>query len=188
MLQLPRPRQARQHNSCCNSCCNSYPAQRSTPYMMLEAMTALLSLPRVISHRLRRSRMTVTRKRFSCSSCKQQQTQQAAEHARMSNSGPKQLCLAIKVMCGPASAAASVPGWCATLAFRHLAGSLAHDNKVTKVPCSFSTQTRHSILVGGHGCATNNMNTDSVRTSRPVCTCPTWPTSQDQPNSRACCH
>ena len=36
--------------------------------MMLEAMTALLSLPRVISHRLSRSRMTVTRKRFSCSS------------------------------------------------------------------------------------------------------------------------
>lgn len=36
--------------------------------MMLEAMTALLSLPRVISQRLRRSRMTVTRKRFSCSS------------------------------------------------------------------------------------------------------------------------
>ena len=36
--------------------------------MMLDAMTALLSLPRVISHRLSRSRMTVTRKRFSCSS------------------------------------------------------------------------------------------------------------------------
>ena len=36
--------------------------------MMLEAMTALLSLPRVISHRLSRSRMTVTRNRFSCSS------------------------------------------------------------------------------------------------------------------------
>ena len=35
---------------------------------MLEAMTALLSFPRVISHRLSRSRMTVTRKRFSCSS------------------------------------------------------------------------------------------------------------------------
>ena len=31
-------------------------------YMMLEAMTALLSLPRVTSHRLSRSRMTVTRK------------------------------------------------------------------------------------------------------------------------------
>ena len=36
--------------------------------MMLEAMTALLSLPRVISHRLSRSRMTVTRNLFSCSS------------------------------------------------------------------------------------------------------------------------
>ena len=37
--------------------------------MMLDAMTALLSFPRVTSQRLRRSRMTVTRKRFSCSSC-----------------------------------------------------------------------------------------------------------------------
>ena len=36
--------------------------------MMLEAMTALLSLPRVISHRFSRSRITVTRNRFSCSS------------------------------------------------------------------------------------------------------------------------
>lgn len=30
-------------------------------HMMLEAMTALLSLPRVTSHRLSRSRITVTR-------------------------------------------------------------------------------------------------------------------------------
>ena len=37
-------------------------------YMMLEAMTALLSLPRVISHRFSRSLMTVTRNLFSCSS------------------------------------------------------------------------------------------------------------------------
>ena len=37
-------------------------------HMMFEAITALLSFPRVISQRLRRSRMTVTRKRFSCSS------------------------------------------------------------------------------------------------------------------------
>lgn len=37
-------------------------------YMMLDAMTALLSFPRVISQRLSRSRITVTRNRFSCSS------------------------------------------------------------------------------------------------------------------------
>lgn len=36
--------------------------------MMLEAMTALLSFPRVISQRFSRSRMTVTRNLFSCSS------------------------------------------------------------------------------------------------------------------------
>lgn len=30
-------------------------------HMMLEAMTALLSLPRVISHKFNKSRMTVTR-------------------------------------------------------------------------------------------------------------------------------
>mmetsp|Transcript_31953 Transcript_31953/g.89467 ORF Transcript_31953/g.89467 Transcript_31953/m.89467 type:complete len:257 (-) Transcript_31953:1101-1871(-) len=39
-----------------------------TTYMMFDAMTALLALPLVISQRLRRSRITVTRKRFSCSS------------------------------------------------------------------------------------------------------------------------
>ena len=32
-------------------------------YMMLDAITALLSLPLVISHRFRRSRITVTRNR-----------------------------------------------------------------------------------------------------------------------------
>ena len=36
--------------------------------MMLDAMTALLSFPRVTSTRFSRSRITVTRKRFSCSS------------------------------------------------------------------------------------------------------------------------
>ncbi len=35
---------------------------RPFTHMMLEAMTALLSLPRVTSHRLSRSRITVTRK------------------------------------------------------------------------------------------------------------------------------
>mmetsp|Transcript_48320 Transcript_48320/g.114985 ORF Transcript_48320/g.114985 Transcript_48320/m.114985 type:complete len:234 (+) Transcript_48320:1624-2325(+) len=39
-----------------------------TTYMMLEAMTALLSFPRVISHSPSRSLMTWTRKRFSSSS------------------------------------------------------------------------------------------------------------------------
>lgn len=38
-------------------------------HMMLDAMTALLSFPRVISHRFSRSLITETRKRFSCSSC-----------------------------------------------------------------------------------------------------------------------
>lgn len=37
-------------------------------HMMLEAMTALLSFPLVISHRFSRSLMTVTRNLFSCSS------------------------------------------------------------------------------------------------------------------------
>ena len=36
--------------------------------MILDAMTALLSFPRVISHKFRRSLMTVTRNLFSCSS------------------------------------------------------------------------------------------------------------------------
>mmetsp|Transcript_2464 Transcript_2464/g.8866 ORF Transcript_2464/g.8866 Transcript_2464/m.8866 type:complete len:248 (+) Transcript_2464:2484-3227(+) len=39
-----------------------------TTYMMLLAITALCSLPRMISHRFSRSRITVTRKRFSWSS------------------------------------------------------------------------------------------------------------------------
>lgn len=39
-----------------------------TAHMMLEAMTALLSFPRMTSQRLSRSRMTVTRNLFSCSS------------------------------------------------------------------------------------------------------------------------
>ena len=39
-----------------------------TTYMMLEATTALLSLPRFISHSPSRSLITVTRKRFSSSS------------------------------------------------------------------------------------------------------------------------
>jgi len=44
-------------------------APKAPTHMMSAAMTALLSLPRVISHRFSRSRMTVTKKRFSCSSC-----------------------------------------------------------------------------------------------------------------------
>lgn len=52
-----------------------------TPYIMLDAMTALLSLPRVTSQRFSRSLMTVTRKRFSC----------AENSSSATNLGPK-LC------------------------------------------------------------------------------------------------
>jgi len=44
-----------------------------TMYMMLEAMTALLSLPRFISQRPSRSLMTVTRNLFSSSSSGERQ-------------------------------------------------------------------------------------------------------------------
>ena len=49
--------------------------------MMLEAMTALLSFPRVISHRLSRSRMTVTRNLFSCSSTMLPLMEPMAQHS-----------------------------------------------------------------------------------------------------------
>jgi hypothetical protein len=52
--------------------------------MMLEAMTALLSLPRVFSHRLSRSRMMVTRKRFSASSLKLPLMLPMAQHSVLS--------------------------------------------------------------------------------------------------------
>ena len=47
---------------------------------MLEAMTALLSLPLVISHRFSRSLMTVTRNRFSCSSSIEPLMEPIAQH------------------------------------------------------------------------------------------------------------
>lgn len=47
---------------------NASRTQGKRAHMMSEAMTALLSLPRVSSQRLSRSRMTVTRNLFSCSS------------------------------------------------------------------------------------------------------------------------
>lgn len=62
----------------------------SGTHMMLEAMTALLSLPRVISHRFSRSRMTVTKKRFSCSSCSHKQHTRARRHTTGHVSTPQQ--------------------------------------------------------------------------------------------------
>jgi hypothetical protein len=154
----------------------------------------LLSLPRVISHRLRRSRMTVTRNRFSCSSCKQQQTQQAAEEHVTCKDEELRTLAALSCYQGDVWSCFCCCFCARLVSHRSLGPSYPWQdhwhmfNKVTQVYCSFSTQTRHSILVGAHGCATNNMNADSVTTSRPVCTCPAWPTSQDQPNSLACCH
>ena len=47
---------------------------------MLEAITALLSFPLVISHRFSRSLMTVTRNRFSCSSNMEPLMEPMAQH------------------------------------------------------------------------------------------------------------
>lgn len=57
--------QNNRHGQCINVDMTS---RDETAHMMLAAMTALLSLPRVISQRLSRSLITDTRKRFSCSS------------------------------------------------------------------------------------------------------------------------
>ena len=59
--------------------------------MMLDAMTALLSFPRVISHRLSRSRMTVTRNRFSCSSAMLPLMLPIAQHSVLSGAHAKSL-------------------------------------------------------------------------------------------------
>mmetsp|Transcript_13317 Transcript_13317/g.55783 ORF Transcript_13317/g.55783 Transcript_13317/m.55783 type:complete len:258 (+) Transcript_13317:1362-2135(+) len=52
-----------------------------TTYMMFDAITALWGLPRVFSHRLSRSRMTVTRKRFSWSSAMDPEMDPMAQHS-----------------------------------------------------------------------------------------------------------
>ena len=52
-----------------------------TTYMMLLATTALLSLPRFISQRPRRSLITVTRKRFSSSSDIAPEIEPIAQHS-----------------------------------------------------------------------------------------------------------
>ena len=52
-----------------------------TTYMMLDATTALLSLPCFISHSPRRSLMTVTRKRFSSSSTIAPEMDPMAQHS-----------------------------------------------------------------------------------------------------------
>ena len=49
--------------------------------MMLAAITALLSLPLVTSHRLSRSLITVTRKRFSWSSAIDPEIEPTAQHS-----------------------------------------------------------------------------------------------------------
>jgi hypothetical protein len=49
-------------------------------YMMLDAITALLSFPLVISQRFKRSRMTVTRNLFSCSSAMLPLMEPIAQH------------------------------------------------------------------------------------------------------------
>ena len=41
-------------------------AHKNNSYMILLAMTALLSFPFVISHRFNKSRMTITKNLFSC--------------------------------------------------------------------------------------------------------------------------
>mmetsp|Transcript_9498 Transcript_9498/g.23767 ORF Transcript_9498/g.23767 Transcript_9498/m.23767 type:complete len:274 (+) Transcript_9498:1421-2242(+) len=52
-----------------------------TMYMILDAMTALLSFPRVCSHMPKRSLMTVTRKRFSSSSLMARLMDPIAQHS-----------------------------------------------------------------------------------------------------------
>jgi len=55
-----------------------------TTYMMLDAITALWSFPRVISHRLSKSRIAVTRNRFSWSSAIDPEMLPMAQHRVLS--------------------------------------------------------------------------------------------------------
>lgn len=59
---------------------SAYYTVAADTHMILEAMTALLSFPLVISHRFSRSRITVTRKRFSCSSSMEPLMEPMAQH------------------------------------------------------------------------------------------------------------
>mmetsp|Transcript_9005 Transcript_9005/g.22202 ORF Transcript_9005/g.22202 Transcript_9005/m.22202 type:complete len:251 (+) Transcript_9005:1928-2680(+) len=65
-------------------CCLKKRGYWPTTYMMLEAMTALLSFPLVISHRLRRSLITVTKNLFSCSSAMVSEIEPMAQHSVLS--------------------------------------------------------------------------------------------------------
>mmetsp|Transcript_69698 Transcript_69698/g.196604 ORF Transcript_69698/g.196604 Transcript_69698/m.196604 type:complete len:212 (-) Transcript_69698:279-914(-) len=58
-----------------------------TTYMMLLATMALFSLPRFISHRLSRSLIACTRKRFSSRSCMAPLMDPMAQHSRFSSVG-----------------------------------------------------------------------------------------------------